>query len=151
MIDVSRPYTNSRSVAFNQDLSVDNLVEWAPRCVIVSVTETTTVSRPADLVQGTLDALILHTLALEPLHGLAVAQRMRARSGDVLNVSRGSLYPALHKLEQQGLLRSEWRLSESGKRAKYYSLTRAGVRHLAREQKDWQRLSTAISMVLKPS
>jgi PadR family transcriptional regulator len=108
-------------------------------------------SRPVDLVQGTLDALLLQTLALEPLHGLAVAQRMRARSGDVLNVSRGSLYPALHKLEQQGLLRSEWRLSESGKRAKYYSLTRAGKRHLAREQKDWDRLSAAISMVLKPS
>jgi PadR family transcriptional regulator, regulatory protein PadR len=122
-----------------------------PAGVRVSVTDTITMSRPADLVQGTLDALILQTVALEPLHGLAVAQRMRARSGDVLNVSRGSLYPALHKLEQQGLLRSEWRLSESGKRAKYYSLTRAGARHLAREQKDWQRLSAAISMVLKPS
>jgi PadR family transcriptional regulator len=107
-------------------------------------------SRPADLVQGTLDALILHAVALEPLHGLGVAQRMRARSGDVLNVSRGSLYPALHKLERQGLLRSEWRLSETGKRTKYYALTRAGVRHLAREQQDWKRLSTAISMVLKP-
>jgi len=119
--------------------------------VIVSVTDTIIMSRPADLVQGTLDALILQMLALEPLHGLAVAQRMRARSGDVLNVSRGSLYPALHKLEQQGLLRAEWRLSESGKRAKYYALTRAGQRHLAREQKDWERLSAAISMVLKPS
>jgi PadR family transcriptional regulator PadR len=108
-------------------------------------------SRPADLVQGTLDALILQTLALEPLHGLAVAQRLRARSADVLSVSRGSLYPALHKLEQQGLLRGEWRLADSGKRAKYYSLTRAGGRHLVREQKDWQRLSAAISMILKPS
>ena len=74
---------------------------------------------PTDLVQGTLDALILQALALEPLHGLAVAQRLRARSNDVLNVSRGSLYPALHKLEHEGLLRAEWRLSESGKRAKY--------------------------------
>ena len=108
-------------------------------------------SRPADLVQGTLDALILQTLALEPMHGLAVAQRMRARSRDVLNVSRGSLYPALHKLEQQGLLRAEWRLSKSGKRAKYYSLTRAGARHLAKEQKDWDRLSAAITLVLKSS
>jgi transcriptional regulator len=98
-------------------------------------------SRPADLVQGT----------LEPMHGLAVAQWLRARSGDVLNVSRGSLYPALHKLEHQGLLRGEWRLSESGKRAKYYSLTRAGRRHLAREQRDWERLSAAISMILKPT
>ena len=108
-------------------------------------------SRPADLVQGTLDALILQTIAREPMHGLAVAQRLRAGSGDVLNVSRGSLYPALHKLEHQGLLRAEWRLSESGKRAKYYSLTRAGARHLAKEQKDWQRLSAAISMILKPA
>src|SRR5688572_6413658 len=108
-------------------------------------------SRPADHLQGTLDVLILQTLALEPMHGLAVAQRMRARSGDVLNVSRGSLYPALHKLEHQGLLRAEWRLSESGKRAKYYSLTRTGARHLAKEQKDWERLSAAISMILKPT
>lgn len=108
-------------------------------------------SKPADLVQGTLDVLILQTLSLEPQHGLAVAQRLRARSGDVLNVSRGSLYPALHKLEQQGLLRGEWRLAESGKRAKYYSLTRAGARRLAKEQKDWERLSVAISMVLKPT
>ena len=111
----------------------------------------TTVSKPADLVQGTLDVLILQTLSLEPLHGLAVAQRLRSRSGDVLHVSRGSLYPALHKLEQQGLLRSEWRLAESGKRARYYSITRAGVRHLAKEQKDWERLSVAISMILKPT
>ena len=108
-------------------------------------------SRPPDLVQGTLDALILQIVALEPLHGLAIAQRLRARSADVLQVSRGSLYPALHKLEQQGLLRAEWRLSDSGKRAKYYSLTRAGAKHLAREQQDWSRLSAAISMILKPS
>lgn len=119
-------------------------------CGIVSVTDTT-MSRPADLVQGTLDALILQTVALEPLHGLAIAQRLRTRSADVLHVSRGSLYPALHKLEHQGLLRAEWRLSDNGKRAKYYSLTRAGARHLAKEQKDWQRLSTAISMILKPA
>src|SRR5688572_15619120 len=108
-------------------------------------------SKPPDLVQGTLDGLILSLVALEPLHGLAISQRLRARSSDVLQVSQGSLYPALHKLEHQGLLRSEWRLSESGKRAKYYSLTRAGARHLAKEQKDWQRLSAAISMILKPA
>lgn len=108
-------------------------------------------SRPPDLVQGTLDALILQTLELEPLHGLAIAQRLRAKSDDVLRVSQGSLYPALHKLEQQGLLKAEWRLSESGKRAKYYSLTRSGRRHLAREQETWQRLSAAISMILKPT
>jgi transcriptional regulator len=106
-------------------------------------------SKPPDLVQGTLDALILQTLALEPLHGLAVAQRLRARSGDVLNVSRGSLYPALHKLEQQGLLRAEWRIADSGKRAKYYALTRLGRRQLAQEQREWERLSAAISMILR--
>ena len=108
-------------------------------------------SKPPDLVQGTLDALILQTLALEPLHGLAVAQRLRARSGDVLNVSRGSLYPALHKLEHQGLLRAEWRIADSGKRAKYYALTRLGRRQLAQEQREWERLSAAISMILKPT
>jgi transcriptional regulator len=108
-------------------------------------------SRPPDLVQGTLDVLILRTLALEPMHGLAVAQRLRSLSADVLSVSRGSLYPALHKLEHQGLLRSEWRLAASGKRAKYYALTRAGKRHLGRELQDWKRLSTAISLVLKPT
>ncbi len=108
-------------------------------------------SRPPDLVQGTLDALVLRIVAPEPLHGLAIAERLRARSDEVLQVSRGSLYPALHKLEHQGLLRSEWRLSESGKRAKYYALTKAGARRLAEEVQDWERLSTAISLVLKPT
>jgi PadR family transcriptional regulator PadR len=108
-------------------------------------------SRPPDLVQGTLDGLILSLLALEPLHGLAISQRLRARSADVLQVSQGSLYPALHKLEHQGLLRAEWRLSESGKRAKYYALTRAGAKRLGAEREEWERLSTAISLVLKPS
>jgi transcriptional regulator len=114
------------------------------------VTETI-VSRPQDLVQGTLDALILRALSLEPLHGLAISQRLRSRSADVLRVSQGSLYPALHKLESQGLLRAEWRLSEGGKRAKYYALTRAGSRHLAREVRHWERLSAAISLLLKPT
>ena len=108
-------------------------------------------SRPPDLVQGTLDGLILSLLALEPLHGLAISQRLRARSADVLQVSQGSLYPALHKLEHQGLLRAEWRLSESGKRAKYYALTKAGAKRLGAEREEWERLSTAISLVLKPT
>ena len=108
-------------------------------------------SRPPDLVQGTLDGLILSLLALEPLHGLAISQRLRARSADVLQVSQGSLYPALHTLEHQGLLRAEWRLSESGKRAKYYALTRAGAKRLGAEREEWERLSTAISLVLKPT
>jgi PadR family transcriptional regulator, regulatory protein PadR len=108
-------------------------------------------SRPADLVQGTLDALILRTLALEPMHGLAISQRLQSQSSDVLRVSQGSLYPALHKLESQGLLRAEWRLSDGGKRAKYYAVTRSGARHLAREVRNWERLSAAISLLLKPT
>src|SRR4051812_37853520 len=105
-------------------------------------------SRPSDLVQGTLDALILSIVSLEPLHGLAISQRLRARSADVLQVSHGSLYPALHKLEHQGLLRATWRQSESGKRAKYYALTKSGSRRLGKELKSWARLSHAISFVL---
>jgi PadR family transcriptional regulator, regulatory protein PadR len=108
-------------------------------------------SKPPDLVQGTLDGLILSLVALEPLHGLAISQRLRARSADVLQVSQGSLYPALHKLEHQRLLRSEWRLSESGKRAKYYAITRTGAKRLGDEVKEWDRLSSAISLVLKPT
>jgi PadR family transcriptional regulator, regulatory protein PadR len=107
-------------------------------------------SRPADLVQGTLDALILSVVALEPMHGLAISQRLRARSADVLQASKGSLYPALHKLEHQGFLRAEWRHGETGKRAKYYSLTKAGAKRLGHELKEWERLSTAISLILKP-
>ena len=97
-----------------------------------------------------MDALILSIVALEPLHGLAISQRLRARSADVLQVSHGSLYPALHKLEHQGLLRARWRQSESGKRAKYYALTRSGSRRLGKELKAWARLSHAISFVLTP-
>ena len=108
-------------------------------------------SKPPDLVQGTLDALILSIVALEPLHGLAISQRLRAKSADVLQASKGSLYPALHKLEHQGLLRSEWRQSESRKRAKYYSLTKAGARRLGQELRNWARLSAATWLVLKPT
>jgi PadR family transcriptional regulator, regulatory protein PadR len=107
-------------------------------------------SKPADLVQGTLEALILNIVAAEPLHGLAIAQRLRQRSSEVLRVSRGSLYPALHKLEHHGFLRSEWRISDAGKRAKYYVLTKAGARRLRDEVGAWKRLSAAISLVLKP-
>jgi PadR family transcriptional regulator, regulatory protein PadR len=108
-------------------------------------------SRPADLVQGTLDALILSLLARESLHGLAISQRLRESSADVLQVSHGSLYPALHKLQLAGLVRGDWRSSESGKRAKFYTLTRAGRKRLVQEAADWQRLSAAISLVLRPA
>jgi PadR family transcriptional regulator, regulatory protein PadR len=106
-------------------------------------------SKPADLVQGTLDLLVLKILALEPLHGWAVSQRLKQVSGDVLQVSDGSLYPALHKLEQQGWISAEWRPSENNRRAKFYALTRLGRRHLEKETENWSRLSTAISHVVK--
>ncbi len=106
-------------------------------------------SKPTDLVQGTLDLLILKMLALEPMHGWAVGQRLRTHSGEILQVSDGSLYPALHKLEQEGWIASEWKPSENNRRAKFYSLTRAGRRALEREMRNWDRLSSAISLVLK--
>ena len=105
-------------------------------------------SRPADLVQGTLDLLLLKILALEPLHGWAISQRLTQISGEVLQVSDGSLYPALHKLEQGGWIASEWRPSENNRRAKFYSLTRVGRRQLQKEAASWQRLSEAISLVV---
>src|SRR3954468_4840400 len=106
-------------------------------------------SKPSDLVQGTLDLLLLKILALEPLHGWAVAQRLKQVSGDVLQVSDGSLYPALHKLEQEGWITAEWKTSELGRRAKFYSLTRLGRRQLDKEAAAWERLSSAITSVMK--
>ena len=106
-------------------------------------------SRPTDLVQGTLDLLILKILALEPLNGFAVGQRLKQLSADVLQVSDGSLYPALHKLEQEGWITAEWRATENNRRAKFYSLTRLGRRALEREKANWTRLSAAISMVVR--
>ncbi|HET9371509.1 MAG TPA: PadR family transcriptional regulator [Vicinamibacterales bacterium] len=105
-------------------------------------------SRPPDLVQGTLDLLILKILALEPLNGWAIGQRLRQVSKDVLQVSDGSLYPALHKLEQHGWISAEWRPSENNRRAKFYSLTRAGRKQLKNEAESWKRLAGAISLVV---
>jgi PadR family transcriptional regulator len=107
------------------------------------------VSKPTDLVQGTLDLLILKILAFEPQNGWAVGQRLKQLSSDVLQVSEGSLYPALHKLEQEGWISAEWRPSENNRRAKFYSLTRLGRRQLARETESWRRLSHAISAVVR--
>jgi transcriptional regulator len=106
-------------------------------------------SKPPDLLQGTLDLLILTVLALEPMHGWAIGQRLRQVSGDALQVSDGSLYPALHKLEQEGWIKAEWRTSDLGRRAKFYALTRAGRRALEREAANWERLSGAISRVVR--
>ena len=105
-------------------------------------------SKPTDLVQGTLDLLILTIVALEPMHGWAIANRIRQMSNDVLQVGQSALYPALHKLEQQGWIQAEWKVSENNRRAKYYALTRAGRRALAREAHQWDRLSTAISLIV---
>ena len=105
-------------------------------------------SRPSDLVQGTLDLLLLKIVALGPLHGWAIAQRLRQVSGDVLQVSEGSLYPALHKLELEGWLTATWQISDTGRRAKFYALSRAGRRALDRELADWERLSGAIWRVV---
>jgi PadR family transcriptional regulator, regulatory protein PadR len=105
-------------------------------------------SKPTDLVQGTVDLLILKTVALEPVHGWAIAQRIKLVSNDVLILNQNALYPALHRLEEQGWLRSEWGDSENNRRAKYYSLTRAGRKRLEQELAQWRRLSSAIEMVV---
>jgi transcriptional regulator len=109
------------------------------------------VSKPTDLVQGTLDLLILKVIAIEPMHGWAIAQRIRQMSNEVLLVGQGSLYPALHKLEQQGWIEAEWGDSENNRRAKYYSLTRAGRKAMEQEAVQWERLSAAISLIVRPT
>jgi PadR family transcriptional regulator, regulatory protein PadR len=106
-------------------------------------------SKPTDLVQGTLDLLILKSIVLEPMHGWAIAQRIRQVSNDVLQVNQGALYPALHRLEQQGWIEAEWGESENNRRAKFYSLTKSGKKYLQTEQANWERLSAAIGLVLK--
>jgi transcriptional regulator len=106
-------------------------------------------SKPTDLVQGTLGLLILRTISLEPMHGWAIAQRIRQVSRDVLQVNQSALYPALHRLEQQGWIAAEWGESENNRRAKFYSLTKDGRKYLHREEANWGRLSAAIGLVLK--
>src|SRR5512140_3157298 len=106
-------------------------------------------TRPVDLVQGTLDLLLLKLLALEPLHGWAISERLKQVSGDILQVSDGSLYPALHKLEQEGWIKAEWRVTENNRRAKFYALTPLGREQLDRESAAWERLSGAVSCVVR--
>jgi transcriptional regulator len=105
--------------------------------------------KPNDLVQGTLDLLILKTIALEPKHGWAIAKRIQQVSGEVLQVQQGSLYPALHRLEQQGWIRAKWAESETGREAKFYSLTAAGRKQLEAEAANWKRLSEAVNLVVE--
>ncbi len=106
-------------------------------------------SKPTDLVQGTLDLLILKALSAGPMHGWSIAQQIKTRSKDVLQVQQGSLYPALHKLETQGLIAAEWGESENNRRAKFYSLTAKGRKHLEAEEANWERLSKAISRFIR--
>ena len=106
-------------------------------------------SKSTDLVQGTLDLLILKVVALEPSHGWGVAQRIRQMSGEVLQVGQGALYPSLHKLEQNGWISSEWAISENNRRAKYYTLTKAGRQALDQETAQWERLAGAISLIVR--
>ncbi len=105
--------------------------------------------KPSDLVQGTLDLLILRTLVQDPLHGWAIAKRIQQISGEVLQVQQGSLYPALHRLEQQGWIRARWAESDTGREAKFYSLTAAGRKQLEQETANWARLSAAINLVIE--
>jgi PadR family transcriptional regulator PadR len=105
-------------------------------------------SKPSDLIQGTLDLLILKTIALEPMHGWAIAKRIQQVSKEVLQVTQGALYPALHRLEQQGWVRGAWGESESGREAKFYTLTKAGRLQLDKELEQWQRLSNAVVLVI---
>jgi PadR family transcriptional regulator PadR len=106
-------------------------------------------ARKPDVLQGTLDMLVLQVIALEPLHGYAIGQRLQQITRDTLQVQQGSLYPALHRLEERGWLSAEWRPSETGREAKFYSLTKAGRKQLAAERLNWERLAQAIALVLQ--
>ena len=105
--------------------------------------------KPSDLLQGTLDLLILKVLSLEPAHGWAIAKRIQQMSGEVLQVQQGSLYPALHRLEQQGWIDAEWKDSDLGRTAKVYALTRQGRKQLERELESWERLSSAVELLIQ--
>jgi PadR family transcriptional regulator len=105
--------------------------------------------KPSDLLQGTLDLLILKTLVREPLHGWGIAKRIQLLSGEVLSVQQGSLYPALHRLENQGWITAEWKSSELGRDTKVYELTKEGRRQLTRELESWNRLSSAVGLLLQ--
>jgi PadR family transcriptional regulator PadR len=108
-------------------------------------------SKPSDMIQGTLDLLILNTISLQPENGWAIAKRIQQVSNDVLQVTQGALYPALHRLEQQGWIHADWRTTETGREAKYYTLTKAGRTQLQKELAQWERLSNAVELVIRMS
>jgi PadR family transcriptional regulator PadR len=120
-----------------------------PLTIYNDIVDSHSMGKPSDLVQGTLDLLILKTLSLEPKHGWAIAKRIQQISGEVLQVQQGSLYPALHRLEQQGWIRAKWAETDTGRNAKFYSLTAAGRAQLAAETANWNRLSGAINLVVQ--
>ncbi len=111
--------------------------------------EVSELPKPSDLLQGTLDLLILKTISREPLHGWGIAKRIQLLSGEVLSVGQGSLYPALHRLEHQGWITAEWKDSDLGRSAKFYFLTREGKKQLERELRSWDRLSSAVQLLLE--
>jgi PadR family transcriptional regulator, regulatory protein PadR len=115
----------------------------------LSIIEVSGMPKPSDLLQGTLDLLILKTIAREPLHGWRIAKRIQVLSGDVLAVGQGSLYPALHRLEQQGWISAEWKDSDLGRSAKFYVLTAEGKKQLERELQSWHRLSSAMQLLIE--
>jgi PadR family transcriptional regulator len=127
------------------------LLTFDKRAILLSTPEGRAMGNQIELLQGTLDLLILKTLALEPMHGWGIAQRIQQISQDVLQVGQGSLYPALHRLEQRGWIGSEWSTSDNNRRARFYSLTRAGRNQLEKELGEWERLSAAIALVLQQS
>src|SRR5438132_4810017 len=106
-------------------------------------------AKPNDLVQGTLDLLILKIVSLEPRHGWAIAKRIQQVSKEALQVQQGSLYPALYRLEEQGWIKADWRETETGRQAKFYTVTRAGQKRLGTERANWERLSSAVNLVVR--
>src|SRR5579863_446136 len=138
---VSRPQGRVSEAPRHRERCLDDLQS--------SVVDSHSMGKPSDLVQGTLDLLILKTVSLEPKHGWAIAKRIQQISRDVLQVQQGSLYPALHRLEQKGWIKARWKDTETGREAKFYSLTSAGRAQLEREAASWGRLSAAINLVVE--
>jgi PadR family transcriptional regulator, regulatory protein PadR len=136
-------------------LSLDNLEKWPHHSSRLSrgatVTNTVTNKNKSDLLQGTLDMLVLKALQLEPMHGWGITERIEQWSQKVLQVNQGSLYPALYRLQRQGWITSSWKITENNRRARYYALTAAGRRQLAVEQESWDRLSEAVNLVMRMS
>ena len=132
-------------------MEFDGVRQSHPLTIYNNVVDSHSMGKPSDLVQGTLDLLILKTISLEPKHGWAIAKRIQQISGEVLQVQQGSLYPALHRLEQQGWIRAKWGDTDTGRKAKFYSLTAAGRAQLAAETASWNRLSGAINLVVQES